>query len=200
MIPAKLDQFGHVVEKAVDEWSARRGVGFALSALAPHLRASQVADAMRFFVEHGMADRHDDVRAEMLNAAMAIVDLHGKVRATFCAVFSTAPPCSIRPLIRVRRTRSTASCRCSRSSWTPPPSHAGSTPCGSAWCCWWARWRAIWSPPTLASSPSRCASSARSTRPASRYLRVRAARLPPEHYVSRSAHEQRPNCILVERV
>lgn len=80
MIPARLDQFGHVVEKAVDEWSARRGVGFALRALAPHLRAERVADAMRFFVEHGLADRHDDVRAEMLNAAMAIVDLHGKVR------------------------------------------------------------------------------------------------------------------------
>ncbi|XP_026329507.1 eIF-2-alpha kinase activator GCN1 isoform X2 [Hyposmocoma kahamanoa] len=78
MIPARLDQFGHVVEKAVDEWGARRGVGFALRALAPHLRADQVAGAMRFFVDRGLADRHDDVRAEMLDAAMAIVELHGK--------------------------------------------------------------------------------------------------------------------------
>lgn len=91
MIPARLDQFGHVVEKAIDEWSARRGVGFALHALAPHLRADQVAGAMRFFVDHGMADRHDDVRAEMLNAAMAIVDLHGKVRpeSSFSSVKTT---------------------------------------------------------------------------------------------------------------
>lgn len=86
MIPAKLDQFGHVVEKAIDEWSARRGVGFALHALAPHLQADQVAGAMSFFVHHGLADRHDDVRAEMLNAAMAIVDLHGKVRTEWVSL------------------------------------------------------------------------------------------------------------------
>ncbi|XP_063377694.1 stalled ribosome sensor GCN1 [Cydia fagiglandana] len=78
MIPAKLDQFGHVVEEAVDEWGARRGIGLALLALAPHLRAHDVPDAMRFFVERGLGDRAEKVRAEMLNAAMAIVELHGK--------------------------------------------------------------------------------------------------------------------------
>ncbi|XP_047988388.1 eIF-2-alpha kinase activator GCN1 [Leguminivora glycinivorella] len=78
MIPAKLDQFGHVVEEAVDEWGARRGIGLALLALAPHLQAHDVPDAMRFFVERGLGDRAEKVRAEMLNAAMAIVELHGK--------------------------------------------------------------------------------------------------------------------------
>ncbi|KAI5634478.1 HEAT repeats domain-containing protein [Phthorimaea operculella] len=78
LIPAKLDQFGHVVEEAVDEWGSRRGVAFALKALAPHLKPEAVPAAMRFFVEQGLADRNSQVRDEMLHAAMAIVDLHGK--------------------------------------------------------------------------------------------------------------------------
>ncbi|CAG9783453.1 unnamed protein product [Diatraea saccharalis] len=78
LIPAKLDQFGHVVEAAVDEWTCRRGAGVGLCALAPCLRAEHVPDAITFFVERGLADRHEAVRAEMLNAAMAIVDIHGK--------------------------------------------------------------------------------------------------------------------------
>ncbi|KAF9795685.1 hypothetical protein SFRURICE_003878 [Spodoptera frugiperda] len=78
MIPARLDQFGHVVEAAVDAWGARRGVALALLALAPQLPAAAVPPAMRFFVERALPDRSDPVRAEMLNAAMAIVDLHGK--------------------------------------------------------------------------------------------------------------------------
>lgn len=81
MIPARLDQFGHVVEAAVDAWGARRGVALALLALAPQLPAAAVPPAMRFFVERALPDRSDPVRAEMLNAAMAIVDLHGKVSA-----------------------------------------------------------------------------------------------------------------------
>ncbi|CAG9783454.1 unnamed protein product [Diatraea saccharalis] len=82
LIPAKLDQFGHVVEAAVDEWTCRRGAGVGLCALAPCLRAEHVPDAITFFVERGLADRHEAVRAEMLNAAMAIVDIHGKVHVT----------------------------------------------------------------------------------------------------------------------
>ncbi|GBP56848.1 eIF-2-alpha kinase activator GCN1 [Eumeta japonica] len=78
LIPAKLDQFGHVVEEPVDEWSARRGAAFALSALAPHLDTDGVAAAVKFFVAEGLADRAELVRAEMLNAAMTIVELHGK--------------------------------------------------------------------------------------------------------------------------
>ncbi|KAJ8723024.1 hypothetical protein PYW07_004204 [Mythimna separata] len=78
MIPAKLDQFGHVVAEAVDSWAERRGAALALRALAPQLRAAAVPPAMRFFVHTALADRHEGVRAEMLNAAMAIVDLHGK--------------------------------------------------------------------------------------------------------------------------
>ncbi|XP_028035975.1 eIF-2-alpha kinase activator GCN1 isoform X1 [Bombyx mandarina] len=78
LIPAKQDQFGHEVEPALDMWEGRRGVALGLGALAPRLQVGAVPAVMRFFVEWGLADRRDDVRAEMLAAAMAIVELHGK--------------------------------------------------------------------------------------------------------------------------
>lgn len=78
LIPARLDQFGHVVEEAVDLWGARRGVALALRELAPRLAVAAVPLVMRFFVERALPDRSTPVRNEMLNAAMAIVDLHGK--------------------------------------------------------------------------------------------------------------------------
>ncbi|KAL0893483.1 hypothetical protein ABMA27_013683 [Loxostege sticticalis] len=80
LIPAKLDQFGHVVEAAVDEWGARRGAGVALGALAARLGPHAVPGAIAFLVHQALGDRHEAVRAEMLDAAMAIVELHGKVQ------------------------------------------------------------------------------------------------------------------------
>ncbi|XP_041977566.1 eIF-2-alpha kinase activator GCN1 isoform X2 [Aricia agestis] len=77
LIPAKLDQFGHECEAAVDAWSERRGVALALRALAPATRADAVPEAMTFFVKRGLADRSEAVRADMLSAAMALVELHG---------------------------------------------------------------------------------------------------------------------------
>ncbi|XP_068630147.1 stalled ribosome sensor GCN1 [Battus philenor] len=78
LIPAKLDQFGHEREAAVDEWGARKGAALALRALAPRLAAADVPAAAAFFVRRGLADRSEAVRADMLAAAMAVVDLHGK--------------------------------------------------------------------------------------------------------------------------
>ncbi|XP_045491112.1 eIF-2-alpha kinase activator GCN1 [Colias croceus] len=78
LIPAKLDQFGHETEAAVDNWGSRRGVALALRALAPCLRADVVSEAMSFFVQKSLGDRNETVRSDMLNAAMAVVELHGK--------------------------------------------------------------------------------------------------------------------------
>ncbi|XP_032513752.2 stalled ribosome sensor GCN1 isoform X1 [Danaus plexippus] len=78
MIPAVLDQFGHEQEAAVDAWGARRGVALALQALAPRVAAAAVPRAMGFFVSSGLGDRADQVRRDMLAAAMALVELHGK--------------------------------------------------------------------------------------------------------------------------
>ncbi|XP_048479691.1 eIF-2-alpha kinase activator GCN1 [Plutella xylostella] len=92
LIPSKLDQFGHVTEAAVDEWGARRGAGLALTALAPQLDAAGVAVAVEFFVSEGLGDRNEAVRAEMLNAAMAMVDLHGKSKLVSAAASSPLAP------------------------------------------------------------------------------------------------------------
>ncbi|CAH3879772.1 unnamed protein product [Pieris brassicae] len=78
LIPAKVDQFGHETEAAVDNWGSRRGVALALKALAHRLRADAVPHAMSFFVQKALGDRHATVRADMLAAAMAVVDIHGK--------------------------------------------------------------------------------------------------------------------------
>lgn len=74
-----MDSFGHILSEEMDEWGGRRGVGLALRALAPLLAPSAVSQAVKFFVHHGLPDRAEPVRAEMLNAAMAVVELHGKV-------------------------------------------------------------------------------------------------------------------------
>ena len=63
----------------MDAWGARRGVAVALRALAPRVAPQAVPAAMAFFVRRALADRNDAVRDSMLAAAMALVDLHGKV-------------------------------------------------------------------------------------------------------------------------
>lgn len=83
LIPARVDSFGHVLSAEVDEWDGRRGVALALRALAPLLAPAAVPQAVKFFVSRGLPDRAEPVRAEMLNAAMAVVEIHGKVRYSF---------------------------------------------------------------------------------------------------------------------
>lgn len=78
MIPAKLDEFGREIEKAIDTWFPRRGVALALAELAPLITSELVGDLMQFFVFTSLSDRNEVVRKEMLNAALKMVDLHGK--------------------------------------------------------------------------------------------------------------------------
>ncbi|XP_044271833.1 eIF-2-alpha kinase activator GCN1 [Tribolium madens] len=78
MIPAKLDEFGRELEKPIDTWFPRRGVALALAQLAPLITPDLIGDLVQFFVSTSLSDRHEQVRKEMLNAALKIVDLHGK--------------------------------------------------------------------------------------------------------------------------
>lgn len=73
-----MDILGHILSEEVDEWDCRRGAALGILALAPLLPPHAVPAAVRFFVQRGLADRAELVRAEMLNAAMAVVELHGK--------------------------------------------------------------------------------------------------------------------------
>ena len=78
MIPAKVDSFGRIEEEAIDVWEPRRGVALALKELAPHLSHGQVSNLAQFYVSNGLGDRSEEVRKNMLSAALASVDLHGK--------------------------------------------------------------------------------------------------------------------------
>ncbi|XP_074026538.1 lethal (3) 80Fj [Leptinotarsa decemlineata] len=78
MIPAKMDEFGREVEKAVDTWFPRRGVAVALAELAPLITPELIGNLVHFFVFSSLGDRNENVRKEMLNAALRVVNLHGK--------------------------------------------------------------------------------------------------------------------------
>ncbi|KAF7989110.1 hypothetical protein HCN44_007420 [Aphidius gifuensis] len=82
MIPPKLNDFGRVVEQPVDIWGPRRGVALALTQLAPLMTPETIHPLVQFFVSNGLGDRNALVRREMLNAALAAVDLHGKTNIT----------------------------------------------------------------------------------------------------------------------
>ncbi|XP_076383364.1 lethal (3) 80Fj [Megalopta genalis] len=82
MIPPKLNDFGRVVEQPIDTWGPRRGVALALAQLASLLTAETVLKLVQFFVSTGLGDRNQAVRTEMLTAAVAVVDLHGKANIT----------------------------------------------------------------------------------------------------------------------
>lgn len=79
MVPARVDSLGRIVEKPIDTWEPRSGVALALAQLAPLLAPEIIADLAKFYVEKGLGDRNETVRLNMLNAALAAVDLHGKV-------------------------------------------------------------------------------------------------------------------------
>ncbi|XP_043511247.1 eIF-2-alpha kinase activator GCN1 [Frieseomelitta varia] len=82
MIPPKLNDFGRVVEQPIDTWGPRRGVALALAQMAPLLSADTILKLVQFFVSTGLGDRNQAVRTEMLTAAVAVVDLHGKANIT----------------------------------------------------------------------------------------------------------------------
>lgn len=79
-MPPRLDSFGRVIEQPVDTWEPRSGVALALAQIAPLLSPKSVSHLISFFVSVGLGDRSPEVRKNMLAAALAAVDLHGKVR------------------------------------------------------------------------------------------------------------------------
>lgn len=90
MIPARLDQFDREIEPAIDQWGPRRGVAIAICQIAPYFSLDDVDKVMQFMVAKGLGDREEIVHKEMLAAALAIVDLHGKATiAKLLPVFET---------------------------------------------------------------------------------------------------------------
>lgn len=80
MPPPILDEFGRVIsEQQIDEWQARTGVAMALGHLAPILPSDQLLPLFNFYVPKGLGDRNGEVRSQMRSAALAAVNVHGKV-------------------------------------------------------------------------------------------------------------------------
>lgn len=78
---AIVDNLGRVVVPSVDHWEPRSGIAVALSKISPFFDQAMVKKVASFFVQEGLGDRHDNVRKNMLDAAVLTVDLHGKSSA-----------------------------------------------------------------------------------------------------------------------
>ncbi|KAI0407760.1 armadillo-type protein [Xylaria palmicola] len=76
----QLDEYGMPRKTDLsDPWEARHGIASAFKQLASHLDKSQIDAFLNFLIEGGpLGDQNAMVRSEMLDAALAAVNLHGK--------------------------------------------------------------------------------------------------------------------------
>ncbi|XP_071945406.1 stalled ribosome sensor GCN1-like [Antedon mediterranea] len=77
--PPVFDTLGRVVtESPPDEYMARSGIALAFGKISPHYSKESIPLLFKFFVPGGLGDRNEDVRKFMLQAALAIMEVHGK--------------------------------------------------------------------------------------------------------------------------
>lgn len=76
----QLDEYGMPKKMDLsDLWEARNGIALAFKELAPVFEESLLDEFLRFLIEQGpLGDRNPGVREEMVEAATAIIALHGK--------------------------------------------------------------------------------------------------------------------------
>ncbi|KAG5952595.1 hypothetical protein E4U53_000471 [Claviceps sorghi] len=76
----QLDEFGMPKKMDLsDPWEARQGIGSAFKELTPVLDSKQIDELFSFLIESGpLGDKSDNVRREMLDAAIAATETHGK--------------------------------------------------------------------------------------------------------------------------
>jgi len=79
--------FGRVVSDAQpDAFAGRCGVALAISQMSPLLSRDHVTRLFEFFVTRSLNDRHANVRADMLTAAVSVINHHGKVGRRRCCL------------------------------------------------------------------------------------------------------------------
>ena len=78
MTPPVMDHLGRIVEESFDNWEPRSGIALALAKIQPYYDEFMVTQAVSFFVPAGLGDRNEVVRKDMLSAAVATIDNHGK--------------------------------------------------------------------------------------------------------------------------
>ena len=87
MPPPVLDNFGRVIsEPPVDKSEARSGIAHALSKISTLIPEENIVPLFDFFVQKALSDRDEEVRKNMLKAAVAAVNDHGKVRVLTSAM------------------------------------------------------------------------------------------------------------------
>ena len=76
----QLDEYGMPKKMDLsDPWEARNGIALAFKELAPVFEEGLLDEFLRFLIERGpLGDRNPSVRDEMVEAATAIIALHGK--------------------------------------------------------------------------------------------------------------------------
>ncbi|XP_057374386.1 stalled ribosome sensor GCN1-like [Daphnia carinata] len=82
LTPAVKDNFGRELQPPMDVWEPRAGIGLALYRLVPLMDDTTVVRLASFFVPKGLGDREESVKKTMLNAAVTMVDQHGKETIT----------------------------------------------------------------------------------------------------------------------
>ncbi|CDS01548.1 related to translation activator GCN1 [Sporisorium scitamineum] len=99
VLAPEYDRFGMVIESTKnrqDPWQTRAAVAVALRHQAPYLQGSDVPSFFEFMIDdQALGDRSEKVRPKMLEAATAVIDLHGKEHlskliAMFEAFFSNS--------------------------------------------------------------------------------------------------------------
>lgn len=82
VLAPEYDRFGMVIESTKnrqDPWQTRAAVAVALRHLAPYLQGSDVPSFFEFMIDgQALGDRSEEVRPSMLEAATAVIYLHGK--------------------------------------------------------------------------------------------------------------------------
>ncbi|KAG8417487.1 translational activator of GCN4 [Metarhizium acridum] len=75
-----LDEFGMPKKMDLsDPWESRQGIASAFKEITPVLSRQQTDELFNFLIESGpLGDKNDHVRREMLDAAIAATEVHGK--------------------------------------------------------------------------------------------------------------------------
>ncbi|ORY90168.1 ARM repeat-containing protein [Leucosporidium creatinivorum] len=78
----QYDQYGMVIEESLnaeDPWRARKAIATTFKLVAPYFSPADVAAFFDILIAgEALGDRSQSVRSEMLEAAMTVIDVHGK--------------------------------------------------------------------------------------------------------------------------
>lgn len=103
ILTPEYDQFGMIIESTrhrQDPWHIRTAIAQTFADLAELLQPSDLELFFEFMIkEEALGDRNDEVRQHLLDAASAVIDLHGKQRLSelisrFETFLAKPPPAS----------------------------------------------------------------------------------------------------------